>query len=295
MNTKKHKYLALVLGVLAHLDVGASTCSSYPDGLAFMGYEDDRWQIFIAEREEELKVVNVSVEPRSFAYHPNTAAFLYIGIDDGVYLSRGGAHRQISRPEGNSSFTQPVFSPDGKTAYLVEMKNGNSKDTDIVQLQLESQVFAPVSTQRSAQFEPFATRSTLLYSHVSCVESCGRIIQEVWFRDLASGVSKQVTLLNNISKQAVYSEEDDRVYFSSNSDGNYAIWVHDLSENRTSRLTNGPGIDLYPAVSGNGQVFFVRREARSSRLMCKHGSESAAELPIPETITDLRELKVSQW
>lgn len=295
MTIKKYKYLALALGVLAHLDVSASICDSYPDGLAFMGYEDDRWQLYVVESEEELKAVNVSVEPRSFAYHPKTAALLYIGIDDDIYISKDGAHRQISKPEGNSSFTQPAFSPDGKTAYLVEMKDGNSKDTDLVQLDFESEAFAPVSTQRSAQFEPFAAQSTLLFSNVSCVESCGRIIQEVWSRNLTSGVSRQVTLLNNISKQAVYSEADDRVYFSSNSDGNYAIWAHDISENQTIRLTNGPGIDLYPAVSGNGQVFFVRREAGQARLMCKNGSEIATEMPMPETITDLRELKVSQW
>lgn len=292
---EKYKYLILALGVLFHPNLSASTCDSYPKGLAFMGYEGDRWRLYIAENEEKLRAIDVAVEPRSFAYHPDAATFLYIGIDDGIYLSKDSSDREISRPEGHSSFTQPALTPDGETAYFVEMKDGNSKDTDIVRLDLESYVFEPVSTQRSAQFEPFATQSTLLFSNVSCVESCGRIIQEVWSRDLASGTSRQVTLLNNISKQAVYSEVANRVYFSSNGDGNYAIWTHDISESRTSRLTNGPGIDLYPAVSGEGEVFFVRREAGHSRLMCKNGADGAIEMPIPETITDLRELKVSQW
>ncbi|WP_152208397.1 TolB family protein [Marinobacter changyiensis] len=292
---KKYKYLTLILGILLHSNVSAATCDSYPEDLAFMGYEGDRWRLYIAESEENLRAIDVAVEPRSFAYNPDTATFLYIGINDGIYLSKDGRDREISKPEGHASFTQPAISPDGETAYLVEMKDGNSKDTDIIQLELERQVFAPVSTQRSAQFEPFATQTTLFFSNVTCVESCGRIIQEVWSRDLASGTSRQVTLLNNISKQAVYSDVANRIYFSSNSDGNYAIWAHDLSENQTVRLTNGPGIDLYPAVSGEGTVFFVRREAGHSRLMCKNGANGAIEMPIPETITDLRELKVSPW
>lgn len=295
MNIRKYQCLALALGLCAQPQVSATGCDAYPEGLALMGYEGDRWQLFIAESEESLKAVNLSVEPRSFAFHPGAAAFLYIGIDDGVYLTKNGAHRQVPGPEGNASFTQPAFSPDGKTAYLVEMKDGNSQDTDIVQLHIESQVFAPVSTQRSAQFEPFATESTLLYSHVSCVESCGRIIQEVWSRDLVSGTARQLTLLNTISKQAVYSEAADRIYFSSNRSGGYRIWTHGLSEGQTSRLTRGPGIDLFPAVSDDGRVFFIRREAGNSRLMCKQGDGPATEMPMPETITDLRELKVSQW
>ncbi|MEX0605663.1 MAG: hypothetical protein WD623_11105 [Marinobacter sp.] len=260
-----------------------------------MGYEGDRWQIYIAENKKELRTIDLAVEPRSFAYHPDTTTFLYVGIDDGIYLSNATSGHPISKPEGHSSFTQPALNPNGETAYFVEMKDGNSQDTDIIQLELDSQIFTSVSTQRSAQFEPFATKSTLFFSNVTCVESCGRIIQEVWSKDLTSANSRQLTLLNSISKQAVYSEVANRIYFSSNGDGNYAIWTHDLSESRTSRLTDGPGIDLYPAVSASGAVFFIRREAGQSKLMCKNGSDSAVAVPIPETITDLRELKVSQW
>ncbi|MEX2473873.1 TolB family protein [Marinobacter sp.] len=292
---RDYRCLALVLGALVHLNVSASGCNSYPEGMAFMGYEGDRWKLYVAESQGEFDAKEIPVEPRSFTYHSDNAALLYIGIDDGIYLSRGGRHHRLSKPEGNSSYTQPAFSPDGVTVYLVEMKDGNSQNTDIVQLDINSETFSPVSTQRSAQFEPFASQSRLLFSHVTCVESCGRIIQEVWSRDLASGTSEQVTLLNNISKQAVYLEADNRIYFSSNSDGNYAIWTHDLSQRETIRLTNGPGIDLYPAVSGDGQVFFIRREAGQSRLMCKNSAEGAIEMPIPVTITDIRELKVSQW
>jgi hypothetical protein len=288
------RYWALAIGIFVHLNASASACDSYPEGIAFMGYEGDRWQLYIAQSHGRFEAAEVSVDPRTFAYHPETAALLYIGIDDGIYLSRDGLHLNVPGPEGNSAFTQPTISPDGATAYFVEMKEGNSKDTDILQMDMDSQKFSPVSTQRSAQFEPFATQSTLLFSNVSCVESCGRIIQEIWSRDLASGTSKQLTLLNNISKQAVYSEADNRVYFSSNSDGDYAVWAHDLAKGQTVRLSDGPGIDLYPAVSSDGRVFFIRREAGQSRLMCKSGAGSAIEMPLPETITDLRELKVSQ-
>lgn len=271
----------------------ADECETYPSGLAFMGQSEGSWQLYRSEDEGLPQEVGTDIEPRGFAYHSGKDAFVYIGIDGSVYYRNEATEETIDTPKNDSTYTQPEFDPSGDAVYFVEMKNRNSKETDIVSWDLEDEVFEKVVAQRSAQFEPHVARGSLVYSNVHCVEACGRIIQEIWEKDLVSGVAHQLTLMGHISKQPVLSSDGERLYFSSNRNGPYSIWIHEIETGNERQLTEGSGVELYPAEGKNGTVFFIRRQASHVELMCKAPGQAPQAMPLPDSVADLRELKVS--
>lgn len=271
----------------------ANECKTYSSGLAFMGQSEGAWQLYRSSDGELPEQVDTNVEPRGFAYHSGKDAFVYIGIDGSAYYREGASEEIIDMPTNDSAYTQPEFGPSGETVYFVEMKNRNSKETDVVSWDLKDEVLEKVVAQRSAQFEPHVTQGTLVYSNVHCVEACGRIIQEIWKKDTISGVARQLTLMGGISKQPVLSSGGEKLYFSSNRGGGYSVWVYEMETGNKRKLTEGSGVDLYPAEGKNGSVLFIRRQANQVELMCKAPGKAPQAMPLPDSVTDLRELKVS--
>lgn len=291
----KRSVVAACLMAALTPEVVADDCESYPQGLAFMGHSGEHWQIYVSRDGVAPQVIRTEIEPRGFAYHSGEGAIVYIGIGGGIYYrNSAGQEEALNPPSTGAAYAQPAFSPDGRLVYFTEMKDGNSRDTDIVSWDLQTSSLHRVSRQRSAQFEPHATEDHLFYSNVLCVESCGRIIQEIWQRNIVSGVSEQLTLLNHIAKQPVWSARNDRLYFSSNRSGNYHIWAFDVAKKTGQQVTYGNAIDISPAVSGEGTVFFIRRQAGEVNLMCKTMDKAAVAMPLPEPVMDLRSLRISE-
>lgn len=257
-----------------------------------MGFAGDRWEIYVSDKDSKFTPIKTSVEPRNFSVNLETDSLAYVGVDDRLYLTVDGEESEITTLVNQHSYTQPAFSSDGQVVYWVEMKDGNSKDTDIISFDVRNKTVEPVVTQRSAQFEPHTYKGSLYYSSVSCVNSCGNIIQELWQKDTTSGRSIQLTLLNQIAKQPVFSPSNNSIYFSSNASGGYGIWRHDLQTSAVSQITRD-GIDLYPTVSEQGDLYFVRRTPAGANLMCKSGDDAPAMVPLPDKVLNLRELKVA--
>ena len=136
-------------------------------------------------------------------------------------------------------------------------------------------------TQRSAQFEPyFHAPDTLYYANVLCTEGCGRVIQEIWRKNLVSGQAEQLTLMNAIAQQPVVSPDGKWLVFSSDKAGNFHLWRMELATRRVEQLTAGRVTDISPAVDGNGEVYFIRRSRDGTRLMRRGGGrEPAADAP----------------
>lgn len=272
----------------------ADSCSKYPERSAFLGLTESGWGIYLTSQEGDPTPVDTAVEPTAFSYHAGSQRLLYIGIDGRVYLRHGEeSDRVVLETSQAVAYTQPAFSEEGNHVYMVGLKEGNSKDTDIVVLDILSGSVEPFSEQRSSQFEPHPTEEVVFYSHVLCVESCGKIIQEVWRKSRVSGEAEQITLLNAISREPTLGPDGDALYFSSNSSGNYNIWRFSLSDKRVEQVTQGPFTDLSPRLDRNKSLYFIRTDARGSHLMCRSAGGSLSEIPLPEPVKAIRALKVS--
>jgi Tol biopolymer transport system component len=149
----------------------------------------------------------------------------------------------------------------------------------------------PVVTQRSAQFEPyFHAPRTLYYSNVHCTIGCGKIIQEIWRKDLISGEAEQITLLNAIARQPVISGQ--WLYFSSNKAGNFHIWRMSLETGRYERLTEGRVTDINPALDRQSNLYFIRHTPTGTALMQRRTDGTLQTLP--KTLENFRDLEISQ-
>ncbi len=267
---------------------------TWPQGLSFVGFSADRWQLYVVQPNTlEPKIVETVLEPRTPTYAVQTGKIAYLGADGTLRerLLESGKERILLKPDIQHTFTQLAYDTAGKRLFVVALKEGASVDTDILVIDKEKQ--NAVVTQRSAQFEPyFHAPRTLYYSNVLCTIGCGKIIQEIWRKDLVSDEAEQITLLNAIARQPVISRSGRWLYFSSNKAGNFHIWRMSLETERYERLTEGRVTDINPALDRQGNLYFIRHTPTGSALMQRRTDGSLQTLP--KTLENFRDLEISQ-
>jgi Tol biopolymer transport system component len=120
------------------------------------------------------------------------------------------------------------------------------------------------------------------------------LIQEIWWKDLISGESDQLTLLNAFNSHPVSKEG--KLYFVSNRGGAYHIWKQRLKEKGGAavQLTHGDTTDTSPAPLQNGELLFIRHINGRDHLMLKTLSGGEKELPLERKYFKLRQLKVNR-
>lgn len=266
-----------------------------PDGSLFIGLKQKTWKTYVVSA-GEVTPITTAVEPRTASYNPKDGLVAYIGADGHLHEAHvvDTNDRILLSSTEQRAFTQPAYSRDGTQLFLVEMKGGTSADTEIIVLEKGRDQPRQITRQPAAQFEPRADRSDyLLYSSVSCVVGCGRIIQEIWRKHLPSDETEQITLTNAISRQPVASPDGKWVYFSSNRAGHYHLWRTAGVNLPLEQLTQGEVTDISPAVDHQGQVYFVRYDATGTKLMRIEPDGSVGALALPAHVEDLRNLEIT--
>jgi len=260
--------LIVVLGIF-WLPTNASA-ADIPDGLSVIGLKAGQWHIYISEN-GQFQPVSTIDSPRTATYHHAKQQLAYIGVDGKLRLHSllNDDSQEITSANIGSRFTQPNFSKDGDWLYVVELPNGKSRRTNIIGFDIEHDVQHSIVRKRTAQFEPFSDNNGYLYYTTAiCVDDCEGMIWELWRRDILSGRQEQLTLLNALSSQP-HASEDGWLYFTSNADaGRFHLWrmlpnVQDMPE----QLTDGQYRDSSPTTSGNGQVYFLRKDSAGTSLM----------------------------
>lgn len=281
---------ALVLACLC-----APAFAALPAGLALVARGDDGWRLVANDPDGRLLRLPTLSEPRTPAFSAARGVVAYVAANGEVreldLASR--ADRLLLRPDAEVAFTQPAYSPDGARLYLVALRKGNSVDTDLVVVDAAAPAAPPETLeQRSAQFEPHASADgrRLAYSSVSCTMECGRIIQEIWFRDLVTGEATQATLLNAVSRQPSLAA-DGTLYFASNAAGHYHIYRQAGPGEAPRALTRGEVTDESPVVL-DGVLHFIRRQRDGVHLMRWTGS-GAEPVPLPKEFLDLKDLRLA--
>lgn len=265
-----------------------------------------------------LLVLNVGKTWSTQTIHPNNGEFQEIELADSLrtpaydsvnnrvaYISDNGSvveqiiggsnNTLINASSNRNNYTQPAYSPSGEGLYIVELKEGTSVDTDILVFDKSRKELKPVVTQRSAQFDPMLpTENELYYSNVHCTVDCGKIIQEIWRKNLVSGVAEQVTLLNSISRQPFLLPDGEWLYFSSNKKGNYHIWRMNLKSKEYEQLTQGYVTDINPVLDEEENLYFIRRSPDGVMLMRRDRRGVLKEMILPDGVTDIRDLRISR-
>jgi hypothetical protein len=186
-------------------------------------------------------------------------------------------------------------------ALAVKLYEGKSRQTEIINISPESNNTLAIINQAAAQFHPLQTKNSLFYGHVSCRLACDPVIQEVWRRDLASGKTQQLSLLNSTTYLHSVSKDERFAYLSSNQSGYYHLARLDLSSGQVDWLTKGQVTDSVPSLSFLDELYFIRRDSQGSRLLRLTSATSATVandsnleiMPLPKKIKKIRYLEIS--
>ena len=260
--------------------------------VTFIALIDDSWNI-VTMQNNTFSVIQTQQEPHTFDHDTTNKQTVYIGSDKSVRFIKNGQEQLLLSP-GKDAYTQPAFSINGEAVYLVKLIDGNSVNTDIVRLNLQSKTINPVVTQRSTQLDPFLNNDEdLYYSNVSCVEGCGKIIQEIWQKKITANKANQLTMLNTLSHQPSVDPQGNYLFFSSNKNGHYHIWRLSLKSGTHKQLTFGDVTDSFPAAKSDGSAYFIRSVRGRNMLMEVDSNGSIQELNCPDKYHKIRELKVN--
>ncbi len=264
-------------------------------GFVLSALIQDEWKIAVYD-DDKFQVIETELEPRTFDYDFVNKRVAYIASDKTLRLKSETKNKEtILLAAGSDAYTQPMFTPSGKNIIIVKLIDGNSVNTDIISVNAQTKEISSVVTQRSTQLEPYILDdANLYYSNVSCVEGCGKIIQEVWYKHILSGDAYQLTLTNRISHQPSVDKEQKNIYFSSNKSGFYHIWKMSLDTNEYTQLTKGEVTDGYPMPTKDGEIMFIRKDGIKSMLMRIDKDGKLTELKLPQEYKKIRNLKVER-
>ena len=247
-----------------------------PDGLSVVALIDENWRVLVAE-EGRLVALEDVVHPRSVAYHHGTRRVAWIGADNRLRERdlESGVTEPLGKDGGLVRYTQPSYSPNGEQLLAVELPDGKSRSTRIVAFDLGAGERHYLVRKRTAQFEPhMGTARMLHYTTAICVDDCIGMIWELWERDLANGLQRQLTLLNAVSKSPRLGA-DGWLYFSSDAGGTgHHVWrMRPEPGAATERLTDGEVRDSDPSPGADGAVHFIRHtRERAAPLRRSPGS-----------------------
>lgn len=267
-----------------------------PDGLMFIGLVDSDWDVFLTRAGKWWQVSQID-NPSSAAYNSSKQLIAYIdseGVAREYDLSNG--ETEIVYENENNRYTQPAYSQDGEWLYVVQLPKGKSRQTQIVGRHSESGIKHVFVRKRGAQFDPHSTDGQFLYyTTAACVDDCPSMIWELWRRNSLTSEQVQLTLTNAVARQP-FVDNNNAIWFSSDSRvGEFRIWTMKNQVGAVPLMrTFCPGKDSNPVVDSNGEVFFLRHNAKGAALMQLQDNFRAVSIELPERITNLRNLSYSK-
>ena len=268
-----------------------------PDGMGVVALFDGGWTVHLSDEAAGRWVpVETEREVRTFSFSRERGELLYAAADGSVRSRPLGseAAEESELATAGEQLRQPrLAGPDG-TVYAVRFKDGASSDTEIVRVNRDSpDDTVPVVTQPGAVFSPVpdAFGRTLLYTVAHCTERCGRIIQEVWRKDLVSGRADQLTLGGAMSADPVAGEDGEPVYFAVQDESGEAVVRFDPETRTAERRFRVGERNRHPALDGEGRLHFLTEvDGRAVIARFGDGDDGGCHFPFPETFDDAREL-----
>lgn len=288
-----HSVGLLVFALLAPLSVSAL---DLPVGMSFIGLDEEGWYIHLVEdgKTDTTRIENIE-NPRQVTWSPAAQRLTYIDAEGALIERDLALSKDVVLIDASNvdSYTQPMYSRQGKELWASRFHNRNSESVTIARFSKRAKGFVDVHPQRGANFDPFVDQDYLAYTHVSCVIACGSIIQELWLSELQAKVARQLTRLNAIVRHPVLDSKSNRIVFSSNYAGNYHLWETDLEGASPVQLTKGNVTDTNPALLPDGSIIFIRRSEKGVSLMKMIADGSLGSFDLG-SIIDMRDLEINQ-
>lgn len=283
---------ALVVGLLLAWAgrTRAQERTDLPVGMSFVARDAaGAWGLYRVNERHAVEHVVTQMEPRQACLTGHGDVGVYAAADGTLRLLQRGVETVMARSDAERSYTQPCLTADGRDAVAVEMAEGKSIETEIMQFPLApTGKPVPLAPQRGAQLDPFLHQGRwLVYANVHCAAGCDRLIVEIWMRDLLTAEARQLSLLNALSQGPV--TDGRRVVFSSNATGSFQLWQVALKGGGQEPLTHGPAQATQAAIC-SGKVYFVRAGPQGSAVARLEDGGQVVEIPV-RGLTSVRALR----
>ena len=274
--------------------IGFAQAATLPDKTLFAGLVGVEWRVFQSEKKKitHLPAIN---NPRNITFNPQQQHITFVASDASLQTYSVDT-REISSTvdDPENRYTQPKYSANGKRLFSVMLKQGQSRSTEIVEFIDGEASPRKVVVKRTAQFDPYMFEERYLYyTTATCVDDCGKMIWELWRKDMFTGIQEQLTLFNAVSRQPIL-KENNTIYFSSNKAGHYHIWrMRAEVGGKAEQLTSGEVHDSDPAFDREGNLYFIRRTPEEgAALMVRYEDGRLDRVDLPESIEDIRNLEI---
>ncbi len=200
-------------------------------GVMIVAYDGVAWYPYILDVNNRWNKIKEIKDPSGVTWQPESGNFFVKGNDRKLYFF-DSKKRLLSplkvlgtKAEKNNSYTQLHAYEQG--IVMVKLVDGKSRDTQLIGIDNQSKI-KTLLKQASAQFHPLRYKNYLYYAHVSCRLECSPLIQEVWRKNLISGKTEQLSLLNAVSYLHSIDDAGHYGFLSSNKNSFYHIARMDL-------------------------------------------------------------------
>ena len=276
-------------------------------GLMIVAYDGKAWYPYVLDfkkNENQWVKIKEIEDPSGVTWQSKSGDFFVKGNNRKLYFF--DVTKRVLSPleafddqaEKDNSYTQ--LRAYDKGLVMVKLVDGKSRDTQLMGLDNKSNI-TTLLKQTSAQFHPYIYDNYLYYAHVSCRLECRPLIQEVWRKNLISGETEQLSLLNAVSYLHSIDSTGQYGFLSSNKNGFYHIARIKIKTQEVEWLTNGQVTDSFPSITKAGDLFFIRHTTAGSKLMMLESKyiqnheiteESYKQIPLPKEIQKVRYLEL---
>lgn len=288
------------LPLLIFLACSTSSFASNHLNMMILGYDGNAWYPYLGStRENRWEKITQIRDPAYLTWDKANKHFFIKNNAGQLVLYDVLDQKMTDLKTNDQTFTQLRASRQG--LVMVELIEGKSRDTRIVSLDEQGNL-KKLIRQDSAQFHPYQINKQLFYAHVSCRIECNPLIQEVWKKDRTTGRTKQLTLLNATTYLHSVDLSGKYGFLTSNQSGFYHLARLDVTTGTVHWLTQGQVTDSFPSITQTGELFFIRRTPKGSRLMklsaaAAMGNTNAQEnalqtIALPEDIQKIRYLEI---
>ena len=303
MMTMKHVFFIVLVGTLLCFSMGSLAYAGLPAGMMIVAFDGVSWHPYIVRTgSNDWNKIESVRNPAALTWQREKNALL-IKQNNGGISSYQLETREMKQLPSFDKSTVTQLRAYRQGVVMVRLMDGKSRDTSILSAKNYTSKPNEILRQTSAQFHPYIHDNQLYYAHVSCRAECRPLIQEVWHKDLLTGRTQQLTLLNATSYLYSVTADNRYGFISSNQRGYYHLARLDLASGETTWLTGGAVTDSFPSVATEGDLYFIRRTPAGSRLMKLPAAanstgvvseEFVENIQLPADVQKIRYLELNQ-
>lgn len=256
--------------------------------LAFCQRVDGYWQIYTADLNGVgvLQLTKSLIDKSDPAFSPDGKRIAYANNRGELWIfdRENKQERQIILPV---NCAQPQFSPDGKNVVFISHQDLYHGDTELWTVDIQNGELRKIINRPWLQYNPVFSPDGNNIIFVDGPELYGQEIRKINLK------AKDVTQLTDNGPydydfQPCFSSDGEKIFYSSNQDGNYDIWVMDKFGQNPRNLTNHPADDKAPEVTGDGEALYFLSDRSGNVQIWRMGIDSTSPEQVTKAKTDLR-------